>query len=52
MSETVGEDTFLVAKIQFSGEGKNTSKQQHKIYNINNNETADIYFYYYIDEII
>ena len=55
-SKTVGVYTFLAAKsVTFQDKGKtyhNIILIMCKIYNINNNETADICFYYYIDKII
>ena len=57
-SKTVGEKIlYSLPKVNFSGEGKNTSKRINmdymcKIYNVNNNKTTDICFYHYIDEII
>ena len=54
--KTSREDSFLSAKtVSFQEKGKthhNTILTMCTIYNVNNNKTADIYFYYYIDEII
>ena len=50
----MGEDRFIAEKLSFSGEGKNTPKQNinnvQKIYI--NNKIANICFYHYIYEII
>ena len=55
--KTVVEDTFLTAKsVIFQENGKTqhntTILTMCKIYNVSNNKTADICFYYYIDQII
>ena len=54
---TVGEDPFQAAKsLIFQEKGKTYQNirilTMCKIYNVNNNKTADIRFYYYTDEVI